>query len=80
MWCGAASYSLLGEIDVRMKLVRMMCDAFSYGWKGESDVRTWGRGHDTLVRDLFKFVRLLKFAVRNSEVMAASYKVSVFVR
>ena len=63
-----------------MKLVRMMCDVFSYGWKGETDVKTWGRSHDMLVRDLLKFVRLLKFVVRNSEVMAASYKLSAFVR
>ena len=56
----------------------MMCDVFSYGWKGDTDIRTWGWGHDTLVRDLLKFVGLLKFSVRNSEIMAASF--SVYVR
>ena len=66
MWCGAASYSFLGEIDIRIRCVRMMCGVVSYGWNRETDVRTWGWGHDTLVTDLLQFVSLLKFSVRNS--------------
>ena len=66
MWCGAASYSFLGEIDIRIRCVRMMCGVFSYGWNRKTDVRTLGRGHDTLVTDLLQFGSLLKLSVRNS--------------